>query len=715
LFTIQIDHIVLVEASGSPTIIMPSSTDTRSNRTSTPHDNDNAMNDGPNGYVVALEGDIAAISTQLRLLPPSSNILTLPALSESLNYTSTDRFDARKFILHVHESLSSRQKLAQDFLNSTNTNTNKSSKLVLVNGGAVSARTACITKIAEELTNGDTEESTLLFNEIVKRGVVGLSTTEIAAQLAPNPDIEVVQPEPGKELDNGHKDNPIEHEKDLAHEEHVEAEHDQGQNGIHDEGHLDEPNYDAAPVSRFSHATDDEEEEKTDDEVYDNLRTTPFDDKTTPTHKQERSESPFGTSEEPSQVSQDDDSEEESESNHPSIQSNPNLVEKHTSFGTGSYPPSMEASPKEEGESETTASPNGIDTRKTPRNIEIGRASVATVHTKGKLKKFQSMSELRSVSVDKASLLRPRIVERMRSVGHLTSPSLGDDYGIHSKSDGELNKKAHEEILLLTGARLSAVNPMQKDQAVDTADLSVEEGMIPLMIHEESVFEPVFPLLEDLVIYFHDGLKYEVFDATLKSYKRGTYPVFPEDPDASMHEISAPPSPRPSHLSPEPGTRPGSYLGQDTEDEGYPPSNSKRNDVEEAPPSPWPLRTSSRQAYRLRLPTSNSHKFIELPLAHLRTAVEIQNAFRSALSQSLPAIHGPVKQFPCDIGADRLWKPVFRVNDGFSKEGQTVDQIVAIGSAEGVDNELYHTVACRVEQLGMKRIGLSKAGNLDIK
>jgi hypothetical protein len=122
--------------------------------------------------LVSLDGNTSIISTQLRLLPPSPKILILPPLSTVVQRPSVDiPFDARAFIWHVHETLSTRLEIARSFLQSASST---QPRLVFMNGGSISALTTCIAAIREKVTNGNIKEAEELFNAIVKGGVTGL-------------------------------------------------------------------------------------------------------------------------------------------------------------------------------------------------------------------------------------------------------------------------------------------------------------------------------------------------------------------------------------------------------------------------------------------------------------------------------------------------------------------------------------------------------------
>ena len=128
------------------------------------------------GKLIALEGDADTIATQLRLLPPSQKILVLPSVLEKLSEDCDEKtFNAQTFVREVHTAFTDRTESARTFLQLS---TSTQPRLVFMNGGSVAARTACISRICENVTNGDIVQAEAIYNEIVKDGVSGLMKLE---------------------------------------------------------------------------------------------------------------------------------------------------------------------------------------------------------------------------------------------------------------------------------------------------------------------------------------------------------------------------------------------------------------------------------------------------------------------------------------------------------------------------------------------------------
>ncbi|KAI0016638.1 hypothetical protein F4780DRAFT_797650 [Xylariomycetidae sp. FL0641] len=126
------------------------------------------------GSLVAFEGPSDTISTQLRLLPSSSKILILPPLEHFLKNDLTDpRSDSKSYILGVHEACNARTAMARTFLKDA---TARNKRLVFLNGGTATAQAMCINAIREHDEDGDAVDAEAVFHDLVKNGVAGLAS-----------------------------------------------------------------------------------------------------------------------------------------------------------------------------------------------------------------------------------------------------------------------------------------------------------------------------------------------------------------------------------------------------------------------------------------------------------------------------------------------------------------------------------------------------------
>lgn len=125
------------------------------------------------GSIVAFEGSPEIVSTQLRLLPISTQILVLPSVETYMPESADDTpFDARSFVLAVHEASVARRKLATDFLRDSSP-TRK--KLVFLNGGTANAHAFVVTTILQRERLDGHPEAEAIFRELTKYGVGALT------------------------------------------------------------------------------------------------------------------------------------------------------------------------------------------------------------------------------------------------------------------------------------------------------------------------------------------------------------------------------------------------------------------------------------------------------------------------------------------------------------------------------------------------------------
>lgn len=123
------------------------------------------------GSLIALEGPLDTVSTQLRLLPTSSQLLVLPSLQSCIEKTGDSAFHARSLVKQVHDAAQKRHDVAVQFLKDASP-TNK--RLVFLNGGTAGAVSHCITAISENETSGDIHQAELMFRNIALEGLRGL-------------------------------------------------------------------------------------------------------------------------------------------------------------------------------------------------------------------------------------------------------------------------------------------------------------------------------------------------------------------------------------------------------------------------------------------------------------------------------------------------------------------------------------------------------------
>lgn len=129
------------------------------------------------GAIVAVEGPKAIVSTQLRLLPSSPQLLILPSLKNYIPKPASflDVFDAITYIRQVNTALKRRHREAQEFLENDPGTTAGGKRLVFLDGGAASAQALCLDALMEHETDGDRAAAEAALRRLVHRGLAGLA------------------------------------------------------------------------------------------------------------------------------------------------------------------------------------------------------------------------------------------------------------------------------------------------------------------------------------------------------------------------------------------------------------------------------------------------------------------------------------------------------------------------------------------------------------
>lgn len=120
---------------------------------------------------MAFEGPFDIVSTQLRLLPPSSQVLILPDLEHYMKKEDDQNFAIRPYVKEVHEAAQARYEIALQFLGESSRG-NK--RLVFLNGGTAGAVSQCIAAISHHKTSGDSLHAEMILREVLREGVQGL-------------------------------------------------------------------------------------------------------------------------------------------------------------------------------------------------------------------------------------------------------------------------------------------------------------------------------------------------------------------------------------------------------------------------------------------------------------------------------------------------------------------------------------------------------------
>jgi hypothetical protein len=671
------------------------------------------------GSLVALEGDVDIISTQLRLLPPSSKILVLPSFADSISKPQEDEpFNPRDFICQVHQRLSTRCEAARSFLQDS---TSDQPRLVFMNGGTVSARTTCVTRISERITNGEIREAEELFDEIVKNGVHGL-----------------ISYEEGYDGDDDHSIKAVGEEEDFDHPG-------KGMNEA-----AEDPSMIAMRAADLLDRSTAHLQASNMDDIDDSNVGETLSSRSDPNcHVREVPE--IGAA-----IFTDKNGEVIKETIVAITSQHSILEAKRGTFG-GLADFASEHSFKDavshQGDNETVdkelLSPRSrrSSAPPTPGLVEIGEACLVDVGESKPIRRVSSMDRFFTKISRKADHetghrgLRPAAsAQGLWSKGFgLTGDIISGNFSQSSSFDTlpRTTFVRASQTTIKKSPPVSRQSSFVPDMARD-CEAATENVQKPVMVDaatqcldltESRPFHPVFAILEDLIIHFKGSAVNEIFEKVLRSYINGTYPIEPSVASESESTTSKPPSlsysvktdplRRDSNIA----TDENGY-NQEQEIDPYNPDSYQSNSNRLWPSPDTPLDYShitskeSPPTPALTPPLINSasaRKFQEFSPDETFAAVEVQNSLRSILNLHFPPETTEYRQHTYPDNNDRLWKPMFHSGVGSENEGRTVDQILAAGCEDGVKKGFFDETIGQIGRLGSKRNGLSKTGKLDIR
>ncbi|KAI0181961.1 hypothetical protein GGR52DRAFT_62355 [Hypoxylon sp. FL1284] len=703
------------------------------------------------GSLVAFEGPQDTISTQLRLLPNSPNILIIPPLRYFIRDDPHPGlpFDARSHILMIHEACNDRINLARTFLrNSTPDN----KRLVFMNGGTSSAQVECVSDISKYLTHGDITQAERIFETLVRNGVAGLrrwhdarsasSQTVSASHQSAEQDDEVTDDpaaaamraaealdmetaflQPNSEVDL----TTASRRRSTSVPPYRLADDFQNTAPFYiiggRRGQEKEPRDSSIPQTpRRSHTTRDSRRD--DWQVLDlpGKGTSKFDD---------RPSSPNRTGEEHSR----------SQLSLASVDFSSVL-----SFGFESAPT-------------------------TPAICEAFAVDVRPSASSASHRHTRSVDRIYSRAIRNQDIMLCSFPQPPRSRPQSIVPDRSNP-PVRSKFFSEIPRPGFSTPNRTTVRRspptpLKLGKPPQKptnyvdhgtdpvnnyvDQSTSTEPEpelthvfrdSLNRGSISLHLESSfeidpaEPFETVLPMLENLVLLFKGETLDLQLETTIQAFREGIYPINipPAEPEASEDSDET------SYLSPK-ETRESSHYSQKSVSGGQHAEvtptyqlNSEEYDPFAYEKYPQPLRPRpAEQGTSSRKPSTPPTPALTPPLAagrlvkcfhdftttNCRTAVGMQNSLRSILKIYFPPEDAGYHQFnfPLLPELSSLWKPVFREADSgtVANRKSKVDLILAIGAQKGVDKDFLGAITGSLEKLGVKPNGVTRSGRLDLR
>lgn len=672
------------------------------------------------GSIVAFEGRPDTISTQLRLLPTSSQVLILPSIQCNLPDVDLEQdFDTRAYVKRVHDDLVARNAVARAFLQAS-TPTNK--RLVFLNGGTTSAHALCINAIMKHETAGNRAEAGTIFDNLIKDGVAGLR-------------------------EDWHRNTDVIDECDRADE-------------------CDQADDFEDPITRAMRAADALDRQT--------ASLQPSDDLDLPASTRQRSSSlplygysdalgdaaPFfvfgaraaekdGQSEEACSaaprkaslpVPQVDDAAQKPTLLNPwtraSIPHSPSCIGE--SYEPNSLQDCVEVDP-----SSPTSDGHSI---KTLENVVYGEASVMDVRLsisgRGSLARVKSLDRIYPASPKFRDLCIP-------SESWLAEPETPKLHRPRSLMVFREDKGAPwrrlslaerpRTVMVRSRSSIIKVAPAPQGRRrkghIRARSTYVDRGTDP-GAQSDDPFQPVFPFTEDLVVFLKEDTADGVLEASIAAFRDGHYPLLPLLPkaDEPIEDAEKSPPGTPSSRSSEAprhcnsAPEPEKGIASDSKDtDDYDPFAYIQPATQPSKSSPMaPKVTVVRPPTPAHTPPpsvvvapGNEHKFHEFSIAAVQTAVAVQNSLRSILADYFPPDTQGYHQFQFSLlpEFDGLWKPIFRDTepDSPSKGEGNIQQILAIGSQKGVKKEYSLAITGQLERLGSKSSDLGRADIVDFR
>ncbi|KAH8593358.1 hypothetical protein B0O99DRAFT_220786 [Bisporella sp. PMI_857] len=655
------------------------------------------------GILVAVEGDSQSISTQLQLLPLSQNILTLPSFQDELLHQHNDGpFDPRSYVHDVRLVLTRRLAKAREFLRFA---TSEQPRLCFMNGGSVAAREKCVSTICVELTGGVVEDAEAILNEIITDGMSGLKAQD------EEPSDVCAQPDRSFQ----------EREKALMHQK---PEEDQFVKAMKAADSLDRQTAGlqeftdvsgSIPILAYRNVVHEIEnglrtsstrsvgskwvQENIATYCADNIVTTTF---TLPVaargrqSNQRRSHSseiayvrplavPISFPIRPKHNVQGGEEDCE-DSDQPLSPSGEPPVSGAISSPEVFY---GEAYSVQLGPEVTSRIPvqraksldrGNLGSREHDWNTIHRRSSLSIMDTQG----APFVSDQGNVSPDHTQLPKMSFVKAVQTtISRSTSP------------------KDQSSRPIITNRYV--------DRGTDARNEGKESELLEHHLNNSPTYEPVFPIVEDHVIYFVPKERNEVLDSILNSYKDGTYIANQADSSPMTSVRLAHPTLISDNLIHPPVSHPSTKLILSKESSHDPGKHM----------APTVTESATLLSTSLTIPSTHEvvMKFLHFISTKESAVVDTQNSFRALLRRLFPEEQGYSRHaYSFYPEVNRLWEPIFSNGDvNPEQKTKAFDQIIALGCEAGVQADYFSSMAGRVERLGIKRDGHHRSGRVNLR
>lgn len=660
------------------------------------------------GSLVAFEGPPDVISTQLRLLPTSPQILILPGIQNYLTSDSTDdAFEPATYVRRVHDAAATRTAAATSFLRDATPN---SKRLVFLHGGTPSAYALCIDALAKHETAGDWRRAETLLQELMSSGVAGLSSRKPRRRNNGGLVLDECA------LFQAQFQDPITRAMraaDALDEQTAALQPDSDQPlckprprsmSLPVYGYVDHLG-DSAPFYVFGAKA----KEEVDNEVIEDegIQGRSF------FLQSPRLDGCFY-----------DDQDDLDPSEPPRRRS---VTPRSPSCMGEAYRSRYNSLVTDDGQSLLEAG-----------DVVFGEASLVRMSKDMPPRNLKRVRSLDTGTARRASYLPLRLPptdlteDALENLRRFSCADASHDRLPISPVSPRFSVYGSPKAVIVKPVRPTKKDPVRpaRESYVDKGtDAQGDAGA------EDEASQSVLPFNEDMVLYFKDESPDPLLDSVLESFRSGTYPLPPGSHDARrqsamehlgdpMHGQSTPPG------SDEDSSSVTEFMEAITKpislNDDYDPFAYDKYPTWTAPPKPTtsisPTVTPPTPAQTPPPPTAASvnqeAKITDFDMSGCRTAVALQNALRSTLEKCLPGENSGFHQFSFqhlpELG--RLWKPLFKGDaESQSEEGRSVGQIIAVGAQVGVKREFVTSVSRRLEMLGSDLSGALRSGRLDFR
>lgn len=709
------------------------------------------LDNGTSGSIVAFEGHPDIISTQLRLLPASPQILILPSVNCYLPTDNGEQHDeAHEYIRKAHGAVMTRNKTARAFLQGSNPSDRR---LVFMNGGTPSAQALCIRHIMRHETQGDDVEAEAMFNFLVKEGLGGLksqakrwtergaaagkqtvdeegtgSYSSMSPRTVPRGHYEpphILGPQHQQQL-GGLDEDPIWRAMRAAEALDRQTASLQPSNELdltlgHRPRSASLPMYsysdnfgDAAPFLVFG-APRRANSVASIEEAAEEVPISPITPRFFITHYDEQSlDQPVLAG-----------------FNDPEL--SPSCVGE-TYGPTFLHSPIVDTLPTAKSERFPARSPGDVvfgEASMIDMRLSTNQGPVTRVRSLDRM--YPSGPKYRDLCIP-SSVVEADAEGTRRPLSCMVVPDKQDP----SSSRLDLVERPRTILVRPTQANIVSLAPVPAEKKRKSIRLAyVDRGTdaaVPMGRPEP--FAPVLPVAEDLVVYFKDEVPDAILDTVVKSFRDRSYPVLSNSPDGSEADTvndQLPSTPRSQSI------RDADMMSKASERHeltlASPPVVVDEYDpfayVQSSWPPPKPVKSVPPPMMKVERPPTpektpvpsvsdgRDGKFHEFKIASDQTAVAIQNSLRSILGVYFPPGTQGFSQFSFALlpELEGLWKPIFRESEPGSPRAndRRMDQILAVGSQRGVKKEYSSAILGQLDKLGGKRSGMSRSGRLDFR